>query len=73
VQQGRRWENCVRMIGWCDDVLYQGIKKSSLLFDYACHSCSETMLIFSVYLSVCLMPDHKDRAKKKVYFNIYKC
>ena len=25
-------------------------KKGLLLFDYACHSCSETMLIFSVYL-----------------------
>ena len=31
-------------------------KKGSLLFDYACHPCTGTMLIFSVYLSVLLMP-----------------
>ena len=30
-------------------------KKGLLLFDYACHPCTGTMLIFSVYLSVCLM------------------
>ena len=30
-------------------------KKVLLLFDYACHPCTGTMLIFSVYLSVCLM------------------
>ena len=30
-------------------------KKGLLLFDYASHPCTGTMLIFSVYLSVCLM------------------
>ncbi len=30
-------------------------KKGLLLFEYACHPCTGTMLIFSVYLSVCLM------------------
>ena len=30
-------------------------KKVLLLFDFACHPCTGTMLIFSVYLSVCLM------------------
>ena len=30
-------------------------KKCLFLFDYACHPCTGTMLIFSVYLSVCLM------------------
>ncbi len=30
-------------------------KKVLLLFEYACHPCTGTMLIFSVYLSVCLM------------------
>jgi hypothetical protein len=29
-------------------------KKWNALFDYACHPCTGTMLIFSVYLSVCL-------------------
>lgn len=37
-------------------------KKVLLLFDYACHPCTGTMLIFSVYLSVCLMPLSEDRA-----------
>ena len=30
-------------------------KKVLLLFDFACHPCTGTMLIFSVFLSVCLM------------------
>ena len=30
-------------------ILAQSKKKGLLLFDYACHSCSETMLIFSVF------------------------
>ena len=34
-------------------------KKLLFLFDYACHPCTGTMLIFSVYLAVCLMPDPK--------------
>ena len=48
-------ENSCQKLSKC--VAQQLKKKGSLLFDYACHSCSETMLIFSVYISVCLMSD----------------
>ena len=30
-------------------------KKFAYLFDFTCHPCTGTMLIFSVYLSVCVM------------------
>ena len=56
----------------CHPFCHDNHKKSSLLFDYACHSCSETMLIFSVYLSVCLMPDHEGRANSKCALLVYK-
>ena len=50
-----------------------GEKKVLLLFDFACHPCTGTMLIFSVYLSVCLMSQPEGwttlRAKNK-YINL---
>ena len=45
---------------WCRGAKRQ--KKVLLLFDYACHPCTGTMLIFSVLLSVCLMPLPEGRA-----------
>ena len=48
-------------------------KKGSLLFDYACHPCTGTMLIFSVYLSVLLMPRSRSPGPlSKLKLNIYK-
>ena len=48
-------------------------KKGSLLFDYACHPCTGTMLIFSVYLSVLLMPRSRSPGPfSKVKVNIHK-
>ena len=46
-------------------------KKGLLLFDYACHSCSETMLIFSVYLSVCLKSSTSAGLSRVCFQNIY--
>ena len=49
-------------------------KKGLLLFDYACHPCTGTMLIFSVYLSVCLMSQPEGWTltfPKKNYINSY--
>ena len=47
-------------------------KKGLLLFDYACHPCTGTMLIFSVYLSVCLMSRPEGRTMKMPNSNVYK-
>ena len=48
-------------------------KKGSLLFDYACHPCTGTMLIFSVYLSVLLMPPSRSPGPfPEMKVNIYK-
>ena len=41
-------------------------KKGLLLFDYACHPCKGTMLIFCAYLSVCLVSQPKGQLKKKI-------
>ena len=47
-------------------------KKVLILFDYAYHPCTGTMLIFSVLLSVCLMPLPEGRAIISGDIKIYK-
>ena len=47
-------------------------KKVLLLFDYACHPCTGTMLIFSVYLSVCLMSQPEGWTKHFGKIKVYK-